>query len=161
MEKSRKEAVICKQQGQPELQQRKQQQQWDQQPGQQLEWEWQSTKNQQSKTNGSRHSKTCLQANVNSEGPDQFICSLTRAFAVGNFNGEQMLTWLCICAGWCASTQFVHTRSIATDMALFSSEKCRYLISPRKRGYSLESPRRGASNEYHNMFSWRNKKNIM
>ena len=26
--------------------------------------------------------------------------------------------------------------------------------------YSLEAPRRGTSNEYRNMFSWRNKKNI-
>ena len=27
--------------------------------------------------------------------------------------------------------------------------------------YSLEAPRRGAFNEYHNIFLWRNKKNIM
>ena len=30
------------------------------------------------------------------------------------------------------------------------------------RGYSLEAPRRGTSNEHpHHMFSWRNKKKIM
>ena len=37
------------------------------------------------------------------------------------------------------------------------------LISPRKHmlWYSLEAPRRGASNEYpQHMFSWRNKKDI-
>ena len=38
-----------------------------------------------------------------------------------------------------------------------------FLISPQKHmlWYSLEAPRRGASNEYpQHMFSWRNKKNI-
>ena len=38
-----------------------------------------------------------------------------------------------------------------------------FLISPRKHmlWYSLEAPRRGASNEYpQHIFSWRNKKNI-
>ena len=38
-----------------------------------------------------------------------------------------------------------------------------FLIFPQNIccGYSLEAPRRGASNEYpQHMFSWRNKKNI-
>ena len=35
-----------------------------------------------------------------------------------------------------------------------------FLIYPQKRGYSLEAPRWGASDVYHNMFLWRNKKNI-
>ena len=36
-----------------------------------------------------------------------------------------------------------------------------FLISQRKRcEYSLQVPRRGASNEYHNMFSLRNKKDV-
>ena len=55
---------------------------------------------------------------------------------------------------------------IATDKVLFSSEKYWYLsyFSTKKIccGYSLEAPRRGASNEYpQHMFSWRNKKNNM
>ena len=47
--------------------------------------------------------------------------------------------------------------TIATDKALFSSEKCYlydiFIVSQQKLccGYSLEAPRRGASYEYHNI----------
>ena len=54
--------------------------------------------------------------------------------------------------------------NIATDKALFSSEKCWYLSYFSMKtccGYSLEAPQRGTSNEYpQHIFLWRNKKNI-
>ena len=54
---------------------------------------------------------------------------------------------------------------IATDKALFHPKNANiFLISEQKDmlWYSLEAPRRGASNEYpQHMFSSRNKKNIM
>ena len=52
-------------------------------------------------------------------------------------------------------------QSIGLDMGGYSVNI--FLISPKNIccGYSLEAPRRGASNEYQQcMFSWRNKKNI-
>ena len=63
---------------------------------------------------------------------------------------------------------FVSSRylTIATDRVLFFHPKMLisflFLHKSICCGYSLEAPRRGASNEYtQHMFLWRNKKNIM
>ena len=60
---------------------------------------------------------------------------------------------------------FMVTHNIPPDKAFFCQSKSIdiFLVSSQKHmlWYSLEAPRRGASNEYpQHIFSWRNNKNI-
>ena len=52
----------------------------------------------------------------------------------------------------------------SSDKVLFFSQEvpiCVLFLHKNMLWYSLEAPHRGASNEYHNVFLWRNKKNSM
>ena len=83
----------------------------------------------------------------------------------GVVNWWRKTSWSC-CSGASYLLQAIVGMYIATDKALFSSEKMLisflFLHENICCGYLLEAPRWGASNEYpQHMFLWRNKKNIM